>query len=133
MVWLKKNKILGYCSLLLFLFACHDKEALKKALIEKTIKEKVTSFEAKKRATCMREALKEALEVADSVMIQLALSKVDTSGKENRPIKPIRPNLDLPVDTTPIKPLFEEAITNSADTTVTMKDSSFIDVDTLEK
>lgn len=128
-----KNKFLGLSLLLMATSACHDKAALKQALIEKTVQEKITSFERKKRATCQREALEEVLEIADSIMIQLALSKVDTTGKGNRPIKPIRPILDLPVDTTPIKPLFEKAITPLEDTVNLTKKPELIKEDTLEK
>ena len=99
------------------LLACHDKAALKQALIEKTVKDKVTNHQKKKKATCKKEALAEALVIADSVMIQLALSKMDTNGIGNRPVKPARPELNLPVDTTPIKPLFEDTIVTLEDTT----------------
>jgi len=108
-------RILGIC-LLVSLFACQDKAALRQVLIEKTIKEKVASFKQKKITTCTKEALAEAIIIADSVMIQLALSQVDTSGRGNRPTKPARPELDLPVDTTPIKPLFEDSIIKIIDT-----------------
>lgn len=115
------------------LLACHDKEALKQALIEKTVKDKVANHQKKKKAACKKEALVEALVIADSVMIQLALSKVDTNGIGNRPVKPARPELNLPVDTTPIKPLFENTIVALADTTILTEKPKLITADTLEK
>jgi len=121
---------LAVCLILISLSACHDKEALQQALIEKTVEEKVANHQKKKKATCKREALAEALEIADSVMIKLALSKVDTSGQGNRPIKPARPVLDLPVDTTPIKPLFEDTIAQ-LDTAVLLEKLELMKEDTL--
>lgn len=113
------------------LYACHDKEALKQALIDKTVEERVANHKRKKIATCKEEAITEALEIADSVMIKLALSKVDTSGQGNRPVKPTRPKLNLPVDTTPIKPLFEDTVVGLEDTTILLKRSKLLIQDTL--
>lgn len=124
--------LLGTC-LLVSLFACHDKAALKQALIEKTIKEKIANHQQKKIANCTKEALAEAVVIADSVMIKLALSNVDTSGRGNRPAKPARPELSLPVDTTPIKPLFEDSIVLLEETTTLIDNSKLIKADTLEK
>jgi len=128
-----KNTFLGLSILLISLSACHDKEALKQALIEQTVKEKIANHQKKKTTTCRKEALAEALVIADSVMIQLALSNVDTSGKGNRPIKPARPELDLPVDTTPIKPLFEDTVINLKDTTLLLNKPQLMQTDTLSK
>ena len=129
---LYKNKFLGVSVILISLSACYDKAALQQALIEQTVKEKVVNYEKKKKATCRQEALAEAVIIADSVMIKLALSKVDTGGQGNRPIKPSRPDLDLPVDTTPIKPLFEDTIIHLKDTEVLLEQPKLLKVDTLE-
>ena len=121
------------CLLLCSLFACHDKVALKQALMDETILQKVASHQRKKIKACKEEAMREALIIADSVMIKLALSKVDTSGQGNRPIKPARPELDLPVDTTPIKPLFEDTIIRLEDTAVLLEKPKLEEKDTLLK
>jgi hypothetical protein len=92
---------------------CHDEAALKQALIDKTIRERIETHKRKKRVACHRKSLKLALELADSLIIQSALTLVDTSAKLNRPIKPKRPAIDLPVDTTPIEPLFIDTIESS--------------------
>lgn len=113
--------------------ACHDKAALKQALIEQMVQEKVANHITKKKETCFKEAMEEALVIADSVMIQLALSKVDTSGKANRPSKPPRPEIDLPVDTTPIRPLFEDTINNQKDTTLVLEKPSLLPIDSAKK
>jgi len=113
--------------------ACHDKAALKQALIEKTVQDKIDNHLTKKKAACLQEAISEALVIADSTMIRLALSKVDTSGKVNRPTKPPRPEIDLPVDTTPIQPLFEDTIISKKDTNLVLEKLSPVQIDTTEK
>lgn len=129
---LKKSAL--YFVLMVFCFAaCQDKAGLKQALIEKMVQDKIDNHVTKKKATCFKEAMDEALVIADSVMIQLALSKVDTSGKVNRPAKPTRPELDLPVDTTPIQPLFEDTIISRKDTNLVLEKPSIIQIDTTEK
>ncbi len=138
MNWLSRNRFFGAllsasCFLLCSLSACHDKAALTQALIDETVQQKVASHQRKKIATCRNEALAEALAIADSVMIKLALSKVDTSGQGNRPTKPARPELDLPVDTTPIKPLFEDTIIRLADTAILIEKLKLEEKDTLLK
>ena len=92
------------------LIACHNEEALRQALIEKTVKEKVANHQKRKTAVCNKEIMQKAIELADSLMIKLALSKSDSSKNIVKPAKPVRPNISLPVDTTPIKPLFEDTL-----------------------
>lgn len=113
--------------------ACQDKAALKQALIEKMVQDKIDNHVTRKKAACFKKAMDEALVIADSVMIQLALSQVDTSGKVNRPAKPARPEIDLPVDTTPIQPLFEDTIISRKDTNLVLEKPSIIQIDTTEK
>lgn len=128
------KKTAPYIFFMVFSFvSCHDKAALKQALIEKMVQEKIDNHVTKKKAACYKEAMKEALVMADSVMIQLALSRVDTSGKVNRPAKPPRPKIDLPVDTTPIRPLFEDTIISRDDTAVGVEKPAPIQVDTTQK
>ncbi len=128
------KKSAAYFVLTVFCFAaCHDNAALKHTLIEKMVQEKIDHHVANKKATCFKEAMDEALVISDSVMIQLALSKVDTSGKINRPAKPPRPEIDLPVDTTPIRPLFEDTIVRREDTNLVLDKPSLIQIDTAEK
>ena len=123
----------SFVFLLFCLTSCHDKAALKQVIIEKRVQEKIDNHITKKKAACFKEAMEEALVLADSMMIKLALSKVDTSGGINRPAKPARPEIDLPVDTTPIQPLFEDTIIPKKDTTLLLDKSSVIQIDTAGK
>jgi len=130
MSFLIKNKsLLGIC-LLFCLPACHDKAALKQVLIEKTIQEKIVNHIRKKKATCRREYMKDALALADSLMIKLALSKVDTNSRINRPTKPLKPAINLPTDTTPIKPLFKDSIQRKIDSSILIEDTLLLKNDT---
>ena len=95
------------------------------------VQEKIDNHIKRKRIACFKEAMEKALVIADSAMIKMALSKVDTTGKINRPAKPPRPEVDLPVDTTPIRPLFEDTITNQRDTTLILDNSFIIPIDTI--
>lgn len=106
MTFLQKKQLLFLICLFFFCNACHDKEALRQAMIEKIVKEKVDSYKRKKTTTCNKTILEEAVEIADSIMIHTALHQVDTSSEITRPIKPVRPDILLPVDTSPIRPLF---------------------------
>ncbi|MEM6317032.1 MAG: hypothetical protein AAF960_05140 [Bacteroidota bacterium] len=112
-VILSKSYFSTFIFLMLFFFtftACHDEKALKQAHMDQIIQEKIAAHRQKTIASCAKEALAEALIIADSVMIQLALSRVDTSNRIKRPVKPTRPEIDLPTDTTAIKPLFEDSV-----------------------
>lgn len=120
-----------FFSLVLFLTACHDKAALKQALIEKTVQEKIDSHIKKKKASCLKEYMKDALVLADSLMIKLALSEVDTNSRVNRPAKPARPKIDLPTDTTPIKPLFEDSIKRTIDSSILIEEMPLSKSDTV--
>ena len=106
-------RIGGVC--LLFLVACQDTAALKTRLINQTITEKIEAHKSKKKAACIEAALEEAKIKADSQMILLALRKQDTSVIVERPSKPVRPDLLLPVDTSPIKPLFKDSLSSFPD------------------
>lgn len=130
MNFLPKKSFFLFVCLFFHLTSCHDKAALKQVIIEKMVQEKIDKHITKKKAACFKEAMDEALVLADSMMIKLALSKVDTSGVINRPAKPARPEIDLPVDTTPIQPLFEDTIINEKDTTLLLDKSSLIQIDT---
>ena len=118
MILLLKNKMILSLCLSLFLVSCHDKEALKKELMDKMVKEKVEKERKRQVTTCNANALKDAIEKADSLMIKMALEQMDTTNQVTRPIKPIRPEINLPVDTTPIKPLFKDSVFSLVDTSI---------------
>lgn len=126
-----KNRSILSLFVILCLTACHDKAALKQALIKKTVQEKIDNHIKKKKTACLNEYMKDALVLADSLMIKLALSEVDTNSRVNRPAKPARPEIDLPTDTTPIKPLFEDSIKRKIDSSILIEEMPLSKSDTI--
>lgn len=96
--------LLGAC---ISFAACeHRDEAAIQALITEQVERNLATFEAKQLARCHREAMKEALIVADSIVMRRALAAKNSSNLK-RPTKPIKPTVVLPVDNGPIAPLFQ--------------------------
>ncbi len=83
-----------------------DEEAIQ-TLIREQVEKNLAVFEAKQLARCHKEAMEEALIVADSIVIARALAAKDTSNFK-RPIKPQKPTVNLPVGDGPIVPLFQK-------------------------
>jgi len=96
---------MGAC--MVFIACEHRDEAAIQALILEQVEKNVAVFEAKRLARCHKEAMEEALIVADSIVIARAMAAKDTSSFK-RPIKPKKPTMVLPVDNEPIAPLFQE-------------------------
>jgi len=79
------------------------------ALIKQQVAGNIATFKARQMARCNKEALEEAIFMADSILIANALSAKDTS-RFVRPVKPIKPNVVLPIVTEPIVPLFKDSL-----------------------
>lgn len=95
----------GIC--LVFIACEHRDEAAIQVLIMEQVEKNVSAFEAQQLARCHKEAMDEALLVADSIVIARALAAKDTSNFK-RPIKPKKPIVTVPVDNGPIAPLFQK-------------------------
>lgn len=98
--------------LLLFSLGCEQKkketpeERLER--IEKAVNDKFTLRRAERINQCKEDAIKIAEQRVDSILIaQAKLTKVDTTGRPIKPIKPNLPEITLPKDSTDVKPLFE--------------------------
>lgn len=79
---------------------------IKGQLIDQTLSKRVTKYRRERLAKCQDKAIREAVIFTDSLLMARA-GKVaaDTVARPDRPEKPLRPDLDLPVDTTPLIPL----------------------------
>jgi len=93
----------------LFISCEQRDEAAIQNLLQEQVAENIAIFKARQTARCHKEALEEAILVADSILIAHALSAKDTS-RFVRPIKPIKPNVVLPTVTEPITPLFKDSL-----------------------
>ncbi len=105
------NSYFGKClfiSICVSAVACEhrDEEAIQ-TVIREQVEKNLAVFEAKQLARCHKEAMEEALIVADSIVIARALAAKDTSNFM-RPIKPQKPAVNLPVGDGPIAPLFQK-------------------------
>ena len=106
----KYIRFLVSCLLLLLIISCDERdEAAIQALIAENIEENLEQYRAREIARCHQEVLEEALILADSLVLAAALQAKDTS-RLRKPLKPQKPMLKLPVDDTPLAPLFGDSI-----------------------
>ncbi len=70
----------GNLLLLIITFAaCHDKEALRRTLVAEMVQEGIENHQKSRIANCEKEALEEAKAIVDSLLIQAALTNIDTT------------------------------------------------------
>jgi predicted DNA-binding protein (UPF0278 family) len=86
-----------------FVMAC-KKEGNKQQLIEQEVRNAVESFRFKQRSRCQIAALDSANKLVDSIIIARN-TQVDTSLFTGKPVKPTRPVIKSPLDTTPVVPI----------------------------
>jgi hypothetical protein len=89
--------------LLSTLIAC-DAEAEKRQLIEQEINNSVTSHREKKLRECRVAALDSANKIVDSIILARN-TQIDTSLFTGKPVKPTKPIIKSPLDTTPVVPI----------------------------
>ena len=85
------------------MFAC-KKEEDKQQLIDQEIRNAVESFRFRERTQCQTAALDSANKIVDS-MIVAKNTLVDTSLFSGKPVKPVKPLIKSPLDTTPVVPI----------------------------
>ncbi len=105
------NSYLNLCFLIgasIVFVACeHRDEEVIQAMILEQVENNITAVKSKRFARCYKEAMEEALVIADSIVIARAMAAKDTSSFK-RPIKPEKPTMMLPATNEPIVPLFQE-------------------------
>jgi len=96
--------------LLFLLAACQEsKKKLTKAdVIDMAVEDKVQVLLTNKRERCRTEALEQAAAIVDSILIARAKASKDTITKPPRPVKPERPEILAPADSTPIRPFLSK-------------------------
>ena len=94
--------------LICIVYSCEQRdEAAVQALIKERVAANIAQFKNRQLQQCYEKAKKEAVLVADSIVIAQALAAKDTS-QLFRPIKPSKPRVVITKDDTPIAPLFKE-------------------------
>ncbi|MCC7505533.1 MAG: hypothetical protein IT259_09535 [Saprospiraceae bacterium] len=76
-------------------------------LVQAKVAERVNEYSAKRIAECERNLLARAEKIADSLLIQEAIDDLNDSLARSRPGRPDRPAPIPPIDSTPVKPIFE--------------------------
>lgn len=95
----------GMITMLLTVCACgSDTEAI----VRTKVNERVGEFRAKRLAECEARLLARAEKMADSLLIQEAINALNDSLARSRPGRPDRPPAVPPLDSTPVKPLFDQ-------------------------
>lgn len=79
----------------------------KEAIIREKVEERVTAFRAKENAKCRETLLAEAAHIVDSLLLNEALTGVSDSLARLRPVRPLKPQPVPPIDSSPVKPLFD--------------------------
>jgi hypothetical protein len=77
-------------------------------IINQKVTERVEDFRVKEYAKCREVLLAEAGHIADSLLLEEAFSDVNDSLSRLRPLKPFKPPEVPPIDSAPVRPLFEQ-------------------------
>lgn len=92
----------------LFLIACigcrRDQSQQAAALIE----QRVSAFKIKKQDECHKALLREAEKTVDSLLMAEAKIHLEDSLSRMRPVKPEQPPPVEPLDSLPVKPIFDK-------------------------
>lgn len=80
----------------------------RQTVIQEKVAEQVSAFRSKKMAECRTELLQKAEKTADSLLIQHEVDALNDSLARSRPGRPFRPAPIPPLDSTPIKPIFDQ-------------------------
>lgn len=77
------------------------------ALVQTKVAERVNAYRAKRIADCESALLAKAEKMADSLLILDAVNALNDSLARSRPGRPFHPPAIPPIDSAPVKPLFD--------------------------
>ena len=100
---IKIKKSLFLCFILFSLLSCKEDKKDETAFVQREVIKRVEDYRMQREAECRAIALERANILADSIIF--AQAKNDTLSAMQRPIRPIRPTLKSPLDTTEVQPL----------------------------
>jgi hypothetical protein len=91
--------------LVVFCFAsCGDDKKKKQEMINSEIKQALDSYRNRRRKECLTGITDSANSIVDS-LIRTKMTAYDTSMLSRKPLKPIKPVIKSPLDTTDVVPL----------------------------
>jgi hypothetical protein len=100
--FLVKIFCLGLCCVCYL--GCTDKEKIRETMIQNEISARLKAFETKRYNECLVAALDSANRIADSLILARMVAG-DSSALFGKPVKPIKPIIKSPLDTTPVVPI----------------------------
>jgi hypothetical protein len=104
-----KNLIIGFV-LLALLFggavSCSKKSSkTKEQVMQELLTEKFHRWKTDKERKCREQVMEKASAIVDSTIIENARQNKDAEGGVALPVRPMKPEIKLPVDSTPVEPL----------------------------
>jgi hypothetical protein len=100
---------LNFIAFFIICIACNEEEQ-RQAMIAAAVKEKVSDFQEKKIANFRKKEFEEATRIADSILLLNAdlwqISMDSLGARPARVTKPKTPTTIIPIDSTPVNPLF---------------------------
>jgi hypothetical protein len=108
------NQILLFLMAMMLMVSCtgfqkkETKEAKTQALIEEKVAAKVENYRNIRLEKCRERILERAGELADSLIRATAINSniIDATSRPIPPPRPLRPEIRVPIDTTPVSPFF---------------------------
>ncbi len=96
----------------LILCSCEERKpaTTRAQLIENKLQERIAQLHRSKQKRCLEEAMQEAEQVVDSLILELAKSSKDSISKPPKPTKPERPDAFILMDTGNVHPLIIDTL-----------------------
>jgi ABC-type uncharacterized transport system auxiliary subunit len=99
-----KFKFIIFLLFIAVLFSCETDQKKKQEMIDTEVKQALESYRQRRRNECLTAIADSANRIADS-LIRIKMTAYDTSLLSRKPIKPIKPTIKSPLDTTDVTPL----------------------------
>lgn len=80
----------------------------KERIIREKVAERVSDFRKKELAKCRTGLLVDAEKIVDSLLLYEALQEVNDSLRQKRPFRPLPPIAIPPIDSSAVKPIFDD-------------------------
>jgi F0F1-type ATP synthase delta subunit len=91
--------------LLIFCFtSCGDDKKKKQEMIDSEVKNALDSYRQRRRMECLTGITDSANRIVDS-LIRIKMTAYDTAMLSRKPLKPVKPVIKSPLDTTDVVPL----------------------------
>jgi hypothetical protein len=86
------------------LISCGENQKKKQEMIDSEVKNALDSYSQRRRKECLTGITDSANRIVDS-LIRMKMTAYDTAAFSRKPLKPIKPVIKSPLDTTDVVPL----------------------------